>query len=122
MMQNRKNLYTFFIGFADAFKGLTETLRTQFNMRFHLCATVVALMLGFYFSINSFEWCMIIFAISIVWMAEIFNTAIEYLTDFVSPEFNHIAGKVKDIAAAGALVAALTSAIIGVIIFYPKIF
>ena len=50
------------------------------------------------------------------------GTAIEYITDFVSPEYNDIAGKVKDIAAASALVAAIASAAIGLLVFVPKIF
>jgi diacylglycerol kinase (ATP) len=51
--------------------------------------------------------------------AELLNTAIEYLTDFVSPEHNLIAGKVKDIASAAVFITALCSAIIGLIIFIP---
>jgi diacylglycerol kinase (ATP) len=118
----RRNLTTFFGGFVFAAKGLAEAIRTQFNIRFHFVATFIALGMSFYFSLSHTEWCFIILSIAIVWIAELLNTALEYLTDFVSPEFNDIAGKVKDIAASAALVAAMASASIGLIIFLPKIF
>src|SRR5689334_24166537 len=96
----RRNLTTFFGGFAFAAKGLAEAIRTQFNIRFHFVATIIALVMSFYYKLSIHEWCFIILAIAIVWIAELLNTALEYITDFVSPEYNDIAGKVKDIAAA----------------------
>jgi len=120
-MQPRRNLASFLSGFVDAAKGLAEAIRTQFNIRFHFVATLFALGLSFYLKLNWEEWCLIILAVAIVWIAELLNTALEYLTDFVSPEYNHLAGKVKDIAAASAFMAALASTSIGLIIFLPKI-
>ena len=117
----RRNLSSFFAGFAFAAKGLAEAIRTQFNIRFHFVATLAALGLSWYFCLSISEWCFIVIAISIVWIAELLNTAIEYITDFVSPEYNDIAGKIKDIAAASALVAAIASATIGLLIFIPKL-
>jgi diacylglycerol kinase len=116
----RRNLTTFLGGFAFAAQGLAEAIRTQFNIRFHFVATIIAIGMSFYFSLSLTEWCLIILSIAIVWIAELLNTALEYITDFVSPEYNDIAGKVKDIAAASALVAAIASAAIGLIIFIPK--
>ncbi len=43
----------------------------------------------------------------------------EFLVDFVSPEYNELAGKVKDLAAGAVLFAALMAAAIGVLIFGP---
>ena len=121
-MRPRSNLASFFEGFAFAAKGLTEAIRTQFSIRFHFGATILALGMSFYFKLSVTEWCLIILAIVIVWIAELLNTALEYITDFVSPEYNDIAGKVKDIAASSALAAAIASASIGLLIFIPKIF
>ena len=108
-------------GFVYASKGLVEAIRTQFNIRFHFAATIVVLALSFYLKLSVTEWCFILISIGIMLTAELLNTAIEYLTDFVSPEFNDLAGKVKDIAAAAVFCAALVSAIVGLIIFVPKI-
>jgi len=117
----RRNLRSFLSGFAYALQGLLEAIRTQFNIRFHFVATVVVLGMGFYFDLSIFEWCFILLSIGLMLTAELLNTAIEYLTDFVSPEYNDLAGKVKDIAAAAVLCAALVSAVVGLIIFVPKI-
>jgi diacylglycerol kinase len=50
---------------------------------------------------------------------EIMNTGLEYLVDLVSFEYNLKAKKVKDLAAAATLFAALISIIVGLIIFIP---
>jgi diacylglycerol kinase len=96
-MKPRKNITSFFGGFIDAAKGLAESIRTQFNIRFHFVATIIVLCMSWYFKLSLMEWCFILISIALVWIAELLNTALEYLTDFVSPEYNHIAGKVKDI-------------------------
>ncbi|MEG0686978.1 MAG: diacylglycerol kinase family protein, partial [Erysipelotrichales bacterium] len=67
------------------------------------------------------EWIIIIVMSTIVFTLEIMNTAIEYIVDVISPEFNHIAGKIKDIAAGAVLLSTLTSVLIGIIIYLPKI-
>ena len=121
-MRPRRNLSAFIGGFVDAGKGLGESIRTQFNIRFHFVATVFAVALSFYYHINWVEWSIIILAIAIVWIAEMLNTALEYFADFVSPEYNYLVGKVKDISAGAAFMAAIASISIGLIIFLPKIF
>lgn len=121
-MIRRRNITSFFEGFVYAAQGLTEAIRTQFNIRFHFVATLISVGMSLYFSLSASEWCFIIIAIAIVWIAELLNTALEYLTDFVSPEYNALAGKVKDIAASAVLIASIASAAIGLIIFIPKIF
>ena len=58
--------------------------------------------------------------IALVISLEAVNTALEYLTDLVSPERHPLAGKAKDVAAAAVLIAAIGSAIVGLLIFVPK--
>ncbi len=55
-------------------------------------------------------------------VAEALNTSIEFLTDLVSPEWNDKAGQVKDLAAAGVLLSAITAIIIGIFVFLPKMY
>jgi diacylglycerol kinase len=88
-------------------------------MRIHALAALLAIVAGFALSITAIEWCLIIGCIGLVFMAEVFNTAIETLTNLVSPEFNPLAGKTKDLAAGAVLIAAITAAVIGIIIFLP---
>ncbi len=84
-------------------------------------ATVLVIALGLYFEITPTEWCIIVFAIAIVLAAEAFNTAIEDLTDLVSPEPHPLAGHAKDLAAGAVLLTAIGAAIVGLLIFLPKI-
>ena len=76
---------------------------------------------GFYFALNTVEWLWIIAATAVVFIVELFNTAIETLVDLVSPDFNPKAGLIKDISAAAVLIAAFMALIIGILIFLPKI-
>lgn len=107
--------------FRYAFAGITELFRSQPNAKIHIVAAVLVIGFGFYFNISTTEWCLIIFSIFGVLAAEAFNTSIEYLTDLVSPDFHPLAGKTKDVAAAAVLLTAIGAAIIGGIIFLPKL-
>lgn len=107
--------------FKFAFAGIRDLFKTEPNAIIHFIAAVFAVSMGLYFSISTTEWCFIIFAIAFVFSAEAFNTAIEHLTNLVSPDYNQLAGKTKDAAAAAVLIAAIGSAIVGLIIFLPKI-
>lgn len=88
-------------------------------MRIHILSALLVIVMGFIVGVTKIEWCLLVGCIGLVIMAEIFNTAIEALTNLVSPEFNPLAGKVKDLAAGAVLVTAFTAAIIGSIIFLP---
>ncbi len=107
--------------FGFAFKGIKYTLQTQHNFRIHIVLAIIAILLGFLLSISLLEWISIIIVIGIVLSAEIFNSSIEELTNLISPEKNKIAGIVKDLSAGAVLILAITSFIIGIIIFLPKI-
>ena len=108
--------------FGYALKGIAELLMSQANARIHLLAIIVVSIAGFYYRINAEEWRSVVFAFAIVLAAEGFNTAIEYLTDLVSPEHHPLAGKTKDVAAGAVLICAIGAVLIGGIIFLPKIF
>ncbi len=107
--------------FRFAFKGLADLFISQPNARIHGVATIIALILGGILGLSKIEWCLIILCIFAVLAAEAFNTALEYLTDLVSPEYHVLAGKTKDVAAAGVLLTAFGSFIIGTIIYLPKV-
>ena len=107
--------------FRYAFKGLADLFRHEPNARVHAVAGVCALSAGFYFQISRPEWTIIVLSIAIVLSLEAANTALERLTDLVSPEHHPLAGRAKDVAAAAVLIAATGAAIVGAIIFLPKI-
>ena len=106
--------------FGYAIQGIVVFFKTQYNAWIHLLAALVACVLGFVLKISTVEWCWIVFAIALVLVAEMLNTALEFLTDLVSPSVHPLAKKVKDVAAGAVLVAAITSLVIGALIFIPK--
>lgn len=111
----------FIRGFGFAGKGLYYTFKTQVNFKFHCGAAIVVALCGWYFSLSQTEWLWILVATGIVLVAELLNTAIEALVDLVSPAYHKNAGIAKDTAAAAVLIAAIVAALIGLIIFLPKI-
>ena len=112
----------FFKGFTYAFQGLRYAFSTQINFKFHTLSAVLVIILGCFLNISFQEWLWIILAISMVLIAELFNTAFEVLVNLISPEYNSKAGIIKDLAAGAVLVTAFFAVIIGLIIFLPKIF
>lgn len=81
----------------------------------------LTIVLGFVFKITSTEWCIILLCCGLVLSLEMVNTAIEHLVDLVSPDFNEKAGLIKDLSAGAVLVAAILSAITGLVIYYKYI-
>lgn len=120
--QQNQMLNTRLKSFKYAFKGMADLLKSQPNARIHLFLTILSVSAGVYFQLPSLEWYIIIICIGLVFAAEAFNTALEYLTDLVSPEYNELAGKAKDAAAAGVLFVAIAAFIIGFCIFVPRIY
>lgn len=111
----------FLKGFSYAFNGLGYTFSTQLNLKIHCLMTMLVIGLCFYLEINIMEWLWIIAAIGIVFMAELFNTALEVLVDMISPNYNPKAGIIKDISAAIVLIAAFMALLTGILILLPKL-
>ena len=84
-------------------------------------ATLLTIGAGWYFSIGALEWCAVILAIALVWTAEGLNTALERLTDLVSPQYHPLAGQAKDIAAGAVLIAAIGAFCVGLVVFLPRL-
>lgn len=107
--------------FGYAFKGIKTLVQSQPNARIHLLATLLVLGLGLYLELSTGEWAILSLAMGGVWAAEALNTAVEFLTDLVSPDPHPLAGKAKDVAAAGVLLMAIAAAVTGLLIFVPRL-
>lgn len=105
--------------FGFAFQGIYDAFRTGHNLWVQSAIAILVILCGFYIGVSSEDWILLVLAIGIVFTAELFNTAIEGLVDLVSPEYNKKAGFIKDVAAGAVLIAAITSAVIGLIVFVP---
>jgi diacylglycerol kinase (ATP) len=112
----------FLMGFVYAIKGVVYLFTSQRNARVHLFAAVLVVAGGFYFSISTTEWIAVVLSIGMVIAAEAFNSSIEELVDIVSPDYNKSAGRIKDLAAGAVLLIAIAAAVVGLVIFLPKIF
>ena len=107
--------------FKYAIEGFISSFKTERNMKIHILAMIVVVLLGIYLKLNVMEWCVIATIISLVIASELFNTAIETIVDMVSPEKNPKAKLAKDISAAAVLALAIGAIVIGIIIFTPKL-
>jgi len=103
--------------FLNAFSGIWTAFRCERNMRIHLSAAVLCIVLGIILKLDAVRWCVLFIAIGLVMTAEIMNTAVENLVDMVTDEYSKKAKTVKDIAAGAVLAAAITAAILGILIF-----
>ncbi|MCB1209217.1 MAG: diacylglycerol kinase family protein [Verrucomicrobiales bacterium] len=107
--------------FSHALRGGATLLRTQPHAQFHAVAALIVLGLAGYLRVSHVEWALLIVAISLVWIAEAINTAIEFLADEVSIEWRERIKHAKDIAAFAVLVAAISAAVVGGVVFIPHL-
>ena len=107
--------------FLCAIKGIGQAIKTERNLVFDIFVAIIVIILGFVFKINFPEWIICILSVGLMIFAELMNTAIETVVDMYTREKNDMAGKAKDISAGAVLVLAINVAIIGGIIFIPKI-
>ena len=107
--------------FACAFCGVGESMSTQRNFKVHIAFAAAAVIAAWALGITPIEWIAVVGCIGAVFALETLNTGIEAVVDLVSPEWNRLAKTAKDCAAGAVLVAALTSVIVGCIVFIPRL-
>lgn len=107
--------------FTYAFNGLRVLFKEEHNSRIHLFATICVVVAGILLKLSVLEWAAVAFAVGLVFSGEIFNSAIEDLSDVVCPERDERIKKVKDLSAAAVLVNAITAAVVGLLVFLPKL-
>ncbi len=107
--------------FRHAFRGLWYVIKTQHNAWIHAVITILVVALSLWLGLSTLEWVGLILTIAIVWMAEIINTALEAVVDLASPQQHPLAKVGKDVGAAAVLIAALTAALVGVLILGPAL-
>ncbi|MDD3789612.1 MAG: diacylglycerol kinase family protein [Petrimonas sp.] len=108
--------------FVYAFQGIKTMFRETPNALIHLILTILAITLGFILRISTGEWLAVCIVIGLVFAAEAINTAVEKLADYAcEKQPDPTIKKVKDLAAAGVLFAALAALAVGIVVFLPKI-
>jgi diacylglycerol kinase len=107
--------------FGFAINGLKGIILQERNFKIQLSFGTLAVILGFILNLNPGEWLDLVIVITLVLILELVNTSIEEMVDLVSPEIQEKAKVAKDVAAATVLVASIGSAVVGILLFLPKI-
>lgn len=108
--------------FRFALEGIGAFFQGEHNAWLHFMATVAVFTLATMVGVTKNELLALVFAIGFVWVAEMFNTCIERVMDFVSDQRHKEIKFIKDLAAGAVLTAAVTAVAVGAIVFIPKLF
>ena len=107
--------------FGYAFEGILTGIRKERNMRIHTAAMILVVFFGTVLGLSATEWCICLVLFGLVMALELVNTAVEAVVDLVTEERKPLAKIAKDTAAGAVLIAVIMAAVIGCIIFLPKI-
>ncbi len=105
-----------------AFKGAYLLITTESSIKIQFCIGIIMTILGFIVNLSTTEWIIQILTIALIMSIEGINTAIEEIADFIHPEHHPKIGLIKDLAAGAVFIFAIAAAIVGCIIYFPKIF
>jgi diacylglycerol kinase (ATP) len=108
--------------FRFAIEGIVSFFRREHNAWLHFMATIAVFTLTAFVRVTKYELLALVFAVGFVWVAELYNTCIEKLMDFVSDKPHPEIKFIKDVAAGAVLTAALTALAAGAVVFIPKLF
>jgi diacylglycerol kinase (ATP) len=103
----------------NAIEGILYAAKTQRHLQYHLFAAAFVLLLSYVIGVERIDFLIIAIAVILVLLAEMLNTAVEYVIDMITPEYSEKARIVKDVAAGGVLITAFGAAVLGYIILFP---
>ncbi|MCM8763038.1 MAG: diacylglycerol kinase family protein [Candidatus Omnitrophica bacterium] len=124
---NKKILYDIFKlrplkkSFSNAIEGIIYLFLCHRNMRLIFLVGIAVFLLGLYFELNGLEFAILFVTISGVFIAEMFNTAIELIIDTFTDKYHTLAKVIKDISAGVVLIACLNAVIVSYFLFGKKI-
>ena len=104
--------------FVYAWQGILSCIKTERNMRIHLCAAFNVLLLMPFYGFTRGEKALVFLCIGLVTALEAVNTALEAAIDLISTEKHPLAKLAKDAAAGAVLFAAISSAAVGVTLYF----
>ena len=119
--KNQKGIKKFINSFSYPIKGLKYAYRNEQNLTVDVGISLIVLIAGFIFKLEKYEWLIVVFTIGAVIALELINTAIEATVDLVTEDYHPLAKVAKDTSAAAVFVVAIAAALVGIIIFLPKI-
>jgi len=105
----------------SAIEGFVYVFKTQRNMRVHFAIGAIVLLLGIFLNFTYIEMILLCIVVSFVLFAEMCNTAFECTMDMIKEEFHPMARIVKDICAGAVLLSAISSVVVGYLLFLQKV-
>lgn len=120
-MENKWKNKNFFQSLKNAINGIKNVIKDGRNIKIQCVFAIIAIILGCTLKISSIEMVALILTIFFVLVSEFINTAIEKLADLYTTEYNENIKIIKDIGAGAVTLSAISSVIVGMIIFLPKI-
>ncbi len=119
--KKERGLKKFINSFSYPIKGLKYAYRNEQNLAVDLGIAAIVTIFGIIFKISLVEWAILFLTMGLVIACELINTAIEATVDLVTEDYHPLAKVAKDTSAAAVFVSAIVAAIVGMIIFLPKI-
>lgn len=107
--------------FRYAVRGLWHVIRTEQNLRIHIIAAAVAIILALWLDVSGLEWAVLLLVIGLVIVTEVFNTVAEDFLDIIHPHQHPTVRRIKDALAGAVLVAAIVAVGVGILIFLPHL-
>ena len=107
--------------FGYAFQRIFNTIRTERNIKIHCAAAILVTIFGIWLQISKTEWMICFILFGLILALELVNTAVEATVDLFTEERKPLAKKAKDAAAGAVLIVAIFAAVIGILIFIPKL-
>lgn len=107
--------------FNYAVTGIITALKTEKNMRIHYIIAIAIIFISLFFDFTRLEFLLLLFSISLVVVAELFNTAIEKAVDLITDSYHPLARLVKDVSAGAVLVASINSMVVGYLLFFDRL-
>ena len=120
-MESKNKKRTWLDSVKNCLDGINYTIKEEPNFLREIIIGIIVIICGFALKINVIEWTTIILLIGLVLTFELINTALEKTVDLYTKEYNEIGKVIKDAAGGAVLLMSIISAIIGIIIFLPKI-
>jgi len=118
MFMKNRNLVE---SFNNAINGIISTIRTERNMKIHITAAVLIILLSFLYKLTHTEFLIVLIVIGIVLICELFNTAVEKLIDLITDVYHPKVKIIKDMAAGAVMISAAVSLIVGYVIFFNRV-
>lgn len=109
------------VGFRFAWNGIKVVCKNERNFKLHLISTGMVIISSIVLGLSATEWAIVILTCSVVLALEMVNSSIERVIDYLAPEWNPMAGVIKDISAGAVLVASIGAFVIAGLLLLPKL-